>query len=165
MPSIQLSSDCSGLHSRASRQDPAVQVSECPEYQYPENLPPMDWSVASHSSPLKSRRAIEPCRGKWTIPAGFMELNESTSEGAVRETWEEAKACVRVDAPYAYWDIPAIGQVRGATVPRPFFMHACSLRFHVLAFCQYADVHLVPCHSDAPLDPWRGCGIPRDTPV
>ena len=46
-----------------------------------------------------------------------MELNESTSEGAVRETWEEAMARVRVDAPYAYWDIPAIGQVR---LQRPF---------------------------------------------
>ena len=58
------------------------------------------------------RRAIEPCRGKWTVPAGFMELNETSSEGEVRETREEAEAAVRVDAPYAYWDIPAIGQVR-----------------------------------------------------
>ena len=41
-----------------------------------------------------------------------MELNETSSEGAVRETREEAEAGVRVDAPYAYWDIPTIGQVR-----------------------------------------------------
>ncbi|EFJ46901.1 hypothetical protein VOLCADRAFT_44814, partial [Volvox carteri f. nagariensis] len=57
---------------------------------------------------LLCRRAIEPCRGLWTLPAGFMELNESTVGGAVRETWEEAHAAVI--APYAHWDIPNIGQ-------------------------------------------------------
>jgi len=59
---------------------------------------------------LLCKRAIEPCRGKWTVPAGFMELGESTAQGAARETWEEACAPVRVLAPYAHWDIPAIGQ-------------------------------------------------------
>ncbi|GIL88234.1 hypothetical protein Vretifemale_16183 [Volvox reticuliferus] len=59
---------------------------------------------------LLCRRAIEPCRGLWTLPAGFMELNESTAAGAARETWEEANAVVQVVAPYAHWDIPLIGQ-------------------------------------------------------
>mmetsp|Transcript_20849 Transcript_20849/g.32089 ORF Transcript_20849/g.32089 Transcript_20849/m.32089 type:complete len:305 (-) Transcript_20849:109-1023(-) len=39
---------------------------------------------------LLCRRAIEPCKGKWGYPQGFMELGETTREGAVRETWEEA---------------------------------------------------------------------------
>ncbi|GLC44837.1 hypothetical protein PLESTB_001208800 [Pleodorina starrii] len=59
---------------------------------------------------LLCRRAIEPCRGLWTLPAGFMELNESTAAGAARETWEEANAEVQIIAPYAHWDIPLIGQ-------------------------------------------------------
>lgn len=59
---------------------------------------------------LLCKRAIEPCRGKWTVPAGYMELNESSVEGATRETWEEANARVEVLAPYAHFDIPVIGQ-------------------------------------------------------
>lgn len=42
---------------------------------------------------LLCRRAIEPRKGFWTLPAGFLELNESPKEGALREAWEEA--CVR----------------------------------------------------------------------
>lgn len=59
---------------------------------------------------LLCRRGIEPRIGAWTLPAGFMELNESSEEGAVRETREEANAHVQVTAPYAHWDIPVIGQ-------------------------------------------------------
>ena len=59
---------------------------------------------------LLCRRAIEPCRGKWTTPAGFLELRESTAAGAARETWEEAGARVEVGAPFMHLDIPAIGQ-------------------------------------------------------
>lgn len=53
---------------------------------------------------------IVPLQGKWTVPAGFMELNESTAEGAARETFEECNAHVHVLSPYVHWDIPAIGQ-------------------------------------------------------
>lgn len=60
---------------------------------------------------LLCRRAIEPRRGDWTVPAGFLELDEGTSEGAARETWEEARARVDVYAPYATFDLPIIGQV------------------------------------------------------
>ena len=60
---------------------------------------------------LLCRRAIEPCRGLWTIPAGFMELGESAAEGAARETWEEAEARVKVEAPFMQVDIPVIGQM------------------------------------------------------
>jgi len=59
---------------------------------------------------LLCKRAIEPCYGKWTIPAGFLELNESTTAGAARETWEEAAANVDIIAPYFHLDIPVIGQ-------------------------------------------------------
>ena len=56
-------------------------------------------------------RAIEPRRGYWTIPAGFMENGETTLEGARRETWEEARARVEDEALYTIFDLPHINQV------------------------------------------------------
>ena len=41
-------------------------------------------------------RNIEPRKGFWTLPAGFMELNETTEQGALRETEEESGAKVRM---------------------------------------------------------------------
>jgi len=61
-------------------------------------------------------RGIEPCKGLWTIPAGFMEIGESSAAGAARETLEEANAAVQIIGPYAHWDIPVIGQVNMLTV-------------------------------------------------
>jgi len=60
---------------------------------------------------LLCRRAIAPRIGYWTLPAGFMECNESTLEAAMRETWEEAGARVRIDALHALLDVPHIHQV------------------------------------------------------
>ncbi|KAL0051530.1 hypothetical protein WJX82_009389 [Trebouxia sp. C0006] len=59
---------------------------------------------------LLCKRGIEPCKGKWTLPAGYMELKESSAEGAARETWEEANCQVEILAPYSHFDIPIIGQ-------------------------------------------------------
>jgi ADP-ribose pyrophosphatase YjhB (NUDIX family) len=61
---------------------------------------------------LMCRRAIEPRRGYWTIPAGYLELGETTTEGALREAWEEARARIRLDALLAVYNIPRIGQVQ-----------------------------------------------------
>ena len=66
--------------------------------------------VADGGRVLMCRRAIEPRRGYWTVPAGFLELGESAMQGAVRETAEEAGARVRIVAPYAHFDVPHIGQ-------------------------------------------------------
>src|SRR5688572_16959214 len=41
---------------------------------------------------LLCRRAIDPRRGFWTLPAGFLELGETALDGARREAWEEARA-------------------------------------------------------------------------
>lgn len=67
--------------------------------------------VEEAGSILMCRRAIEPMRGRWTIPGGYLELDESTAEGAVRETFEEANARVAVVAPHAQLDVPHISQV------------------------------------------------------
>jgi ADP-ribose pyrophosphatase YjhB (NUDIX family) len=61
---------------------------------------------------LLCRRAIHPRRGYWTLPAGYLELNESTSAGAEREAWEEAQAKIRIDGLLAIYDIPRISQVQ-----------------------------------------------------
>lgn len=60
---------------------------------------------------LLCRRAIEPRHGFWTLPAGFMENQETTAEAAARETLEEACARVLIDAPFALVNISHIGQV------------------------------------------------------
>jgi len=61
---------------------------------------------------LMCRRAIEPRRGHWTLPAGYLELNETSAEGAAREAWEEARAQLEVGPLLAVYDIPRISQVQ-----------------------------------------------------
>lgn len=60
---------------------------------------------------LLCRRNIEPRYGLWTLPAGFMELHETTEEGAVRETTEEAGARVELQGLYTLMNVVAVGQV------------------------------------------------------
>lgn len=60
---------------------------------------------------LLCRRAIEPRHGYWTLPAGFMENQESTLAAAERETREEALAEVRAEQLFAVVDVPHISQV------------------------------------------------------
>ena len=61
---------------------------------------------------LLCRRAINPRRGFWTLPAGYLELHESTPAGAIREAWEEAQAKITIDGLLAVYDIPRISQVQ-----------------------------------------------------
>lgn len=60
---------------------------------------------------LLCRRAIAPRLGYWTLPAGFMECQESTQEAAIRETREEAGAAVRLLGLHAVIDLPRFDQV------------------------------------------------------
>ena len=60
---------------------------------------------------LLCRRAIEPRRNYWTLPAGFMENGETTVQGAARETWEEARARVSKLDLSRVFDVPYISQV------------------------------------------------------
>jgi ADP-ribose pyrophosphatase YjhB (NUDIX family) len=61
---------------------------------------------------LLCRRSINPRRGFWTLPAGYLELNESTTAGAEREAWEEAQARIQIEGLLAIYDIPRISQVQ-----------------------------------------------------
>ena len=60
---------------------------------------------------LLCRRAIEPRHGLWTLPAGFMELGETTAQGAIRETTEEAGARVELEGLYSLINVVRVGQV------------------------------------------------------
>ncbi len=60
---------------------------------------------------LLCKRAIEPRHGLWTLPAGFLENEETTMEGAMRETWEEARARVKNESLYRIFNLPHISQV------------------------------------------------------
>lgn len=68
--------------------------------------------VAEPGGILLCRRAIEPRRGFWTLPAGYLELGETVEEGALREAWEEARARIALDGILAVYSIARIGQVQ-----------------------------------------------------
>ena len=61
---------------------------------------------------LLCRRAIDPRKGFWTLPAGYLELGEQAAEGAKREAWEEARAELELDQLLAVYSIPRISQVQ-----------------------------------------------------
>ena len=60
---------------------------------------------------LLCKRAIEPRYGRWTLPAGFMELGETTAQAALRETMEEAKARVELGEVFSLLSVPHVDQV------------------------------------------------------
>lgn len=68
--------------------------------------------VLNEGAVLMCRRAIEPRRGYWTLPAGYMELGETLEEGAAREAREEAEAEIVVDGILGVFSIARIGQVQ-----------------------------------------------------
>lgn len=73
---------------------------------------------------LLCKRNIEPRKGKWTLPAGFMELGETTTEGAARETVEEAGAQFDMQALFSLINVARVGQVHlfyRATLLSPTF--------------------------------------------
>jgi ADP-ribose pyrophosphatase YjhB (NUDIX family) len=68
--------------------------------------------IAEGGKILLCRRAIMPRRGFWTLPAGYLELNETPADGALREAWEEARARITLETLLAVYAIPRISQVQ-----------------------------------------------------
>jgi ADP-ribose pyrophosphatase YjhB (NUDIX family) len=68
--------------------------------------------VVADGRVLMCRRAIEPRKGFWTLPAGFMELGETLEEGAAREALEEAEATIAIEGILGVFSIARIGQVQ-----------------------------------------------------
>ena len=73
------------------------------------------------------KRDIEPAKGKWSYPAGYLEMGESVADAAARETWEEILTRVTVRnmlGVYSYPDagvvtIVFVGDVKRGETPRP----------------------------------------------
>jgi ADP-ribose pyrophosphatase YjhB (NUDIX family) len=70
-------------------------------------------SVVLHEGKvLLCRRAIEPRKGFWTVPAGYMELHETPEEGALREAREEANAMLTLEGLLAVYTVKHLSQVQ-----------------------------------------------------
>lgn len=69
------------------------------------------WEKDGELQVLLCKRAIEPRHGYWTLPAGFMENNETTAEAAIRETEEEAGANIALGPLYTLLNIAHVHQV------------------------------------------------------
>ncbi|ORE94459.1 NUDIX hydrolase [Stappia sp. 22II-S9-Z10] len=61
---------------------------------------------------LLCKRNIEPARGRWTLPAGYLENGETPEEGARREAYEEATAAIKIDGLLAIYTIRRLSQVQ-----------------------------------------------------
>ena len=91
---------------------PRLVCSDCGFIRY-ENPKVVVGSVATWEDRiLLCRRAIDPRKGYWTLPAGYLELNETAAEGALREAWEEARARLELDQLLAVYSIPRISQIQ-----------------------------------------------------
>jgi ADP-ribose pyrophosphatase YjhB (NUDIX family) len=96
-------------------------------------------SVVMHDNKvLLCRRAIEPRKGYWTVPAGYMELGETPQEGAIREAREEANAHLVLGDLLAIYTIKHLSQVQmiyRATLASPTFAAGTeSLEVKLFAF-------------------------------
>ncbi len=60
---------------------------------------------------LMCKRNIGPRLGLWTFPAGFLELGETSAQGAAREAREESLAEVEVGELLAVINVPYVSQV------------------------------------------------------
>lgn len=60
---------------------------------------------------LLCKRAIQPRYGYWTLPAGFLENHETVGDGALRESYEEARANIAPGELFAMFSLPHISQV------------------------------------------------------
>ena len=106
--------------------------------------------VVSGDAVLMCRRAIEPRRGYWTLPAGYLELGETLEEGAAREAMEEAQADIELDGLLAVFSIARIGQVQ--TIFRARFRG----QPHFAAGPESLEVRLFPWHAV----PWDAIAFP-----
>lgn len=124
----------------------------CPECDFVayENPKIVVGSVATHDDRiLLARRAIEPRRGFWTLPAGYLELGESPEAGARREAMEEASASIVIEGLLAVYTITRISQVQ-------IFYRASLLEPTVAAGIESLEVGLYR-YSDIP---WRELAFP-----
>jgi ADP-ribose pyrophosphatase YjhB (NUDIX family) len=103
---------------------------------------------------LMCRRAIEPFRGKWTIPGGYVEIGETLEEAAIREAREEAGAIPSNLRLLAIYNLPMFAEVYaifsaeltnpalapGPESEEPVLVHPTDIEWHSLAFPMVREV-------------------------
>ncbi|CAN5840106.1 NUDIX hydrolase [soil metagenome] len=107
------------------------------------------WEDNGEIKILLCKRAIEPRYGYWTLPAGFMENNETTSQAAQRETEEEAGANIALHELFSMLNIPHVNQVH-------LFYRATLLDINYAAGTESLDVQLFSEHDM----PWNDMAFP-----
>lgn len=107
------------------------------------------WQHDGDTRILLCRRAIEPRHGYWTLPAGFMENDETTADAARRETEEEACAHIELHQLFALLNVPHVHQVH-------MFYRATLLN---LDFCAGIESLEVQLFSEENI-PWKELAFP-----
>ncbi|MGE5621711.1 MAG: NUDIX hydrolase [Bacillota bacterium] len=102
------------------------------------------WERDGETRILLCKRAIEPRYGYWTLPADFMENNETTTEAALRETQEEAGARVQLHELFSLLNVPHVHQVH-------MFYRATLLDLNYAAGTESLEVKLFT-EADIPWD-------------
>jgi ADP-ribose pyrophosphatase YjhB (NUDIX family) len=107
------------------------------------------WDINGEVKILLCRRAIEPRLGFWTLPAGFMENKETTSQAAQRETVEEACANIDLHDLFSIINVPHVHQVH-------LFYRATLLDMNFEAGVESLEVQLFSEHEI----PWSEIAFP-----
>lgn len=102
------------------------------------------WEQDGETRILLCKRAIEPRYGYWTLPAGFMENEETTTDAAIRETEEEAGARIELHELFSLLNVPHVQQVH-------LFYRATLLDLDYVAGIESLDVQLFA-EADIPWD-------------
>lgn len=102
------------------------------------------WEADGELKVLLCKRAIEPRLGYWTLPAGFMENNETTAEAALRETVEEAGAHITLGPLFTLLNVARVHQV------------------HMFYLATLTDLDFAPGEESLDVQMFREADIPWD---
>ena len=93
--------------------------------------------IAHGEHVLLARRAIEPRKGLWNLPAGYLENGETLEEGARRETLEETEARVSIERLHCIYNLPHVNQI--------YFLFLARLKhLHFSSTTESLEVRLFP---------------------
>ena len=113
-PELNFCTECAGaLHTVVPEGDhlPRRVCTQCGAIQYQNPKVIVGCIPQWQDKILLCKRNIEPRLGLWTFPAGFMEKNETSGQGAARETFEESGATVEIDDLFCVINVPYVSQV------------------------------------------------------
>ncbi len=103
---------------------PRIVCSSCRTVHYQNPLAVVGCLIIDNGEVLLAKRGIEPRKGYWNLPAGFMENDETVEQGAMREVEEETGLGVSIDRLHSVFSVVHANQVylifRASTSSRDF---------------------------------------------